>query len=195
MMFMNFPRLIAAAALFSFAGAQIPTSEGSTVVASSNPVTDPGAPAQSTVAPTSPAPAPVPGVTTTPVATSAPAVPTSAAAPTATTSTPRVVGAPGPTGGDPGPTTYRYTTTDANGATTVIIDTYTPSYGVITSTPIPSAGSIMPYDQYTSLYGGGSGGTGGKGLGSSAVRQYTAVGTGVTAAVVMCILGGVTMLL
>ncbi|KAG8692570.1 hypothetical protein FRC09_011106 [Ceratobasidium sp. 395] len=200
MMFMTAPRLIAAAAWLAFASAQFTSVDpagNSVIVSGSIDATGGTVPvAVGTVAPGTPG-APTPGApppaATTPVSTpaSSPApVPTSA--PAATSTTPRVVGQPGPTAGEPGPTTYRYTTVDANGATVVLTDTYTPSYGVTTLSTVPPAGSIMPYDQYTAMYGGGSGGGGG-GLGNSAARQYLPFG--IRATVVMCILGGVTMLL
>ncbi|KAB5596181.1 hypothetical protein CTheo_453 [Ceratobasidium theobromae] len=95
-----------------------------------------------------------------------------------TSTTPRVVGQPGPTDEDPGPTTYRYTTTLANGETVVITDTFTPSYGVTTIQTTAPAGTIIPYDQYTSIYGGGSGNQ----L-NNAIRRLAAFGAGASAIV------------
>ncbi|KAG9098394.1 hypothetical protein FRC06_006445 [Ceratobasidium sp. 370] len=197
MMFTTVSRLLVTATWLTFASAQtllstVPVPGGNTEIlsVSTDPVGNtvpvvvgtlvgPGTTPAATPGP--PASTPVPGTTTTPLATSAPAV---------TTTTPRVVGQPGPTAQDPGPTTYRYTTTDANGATIVITDTFTPSYGVTTIPTTAPAGTIIPYDQYTSAYGGGSNGGA---ISSGAARRFAAFGVGAT--VVMCVLGGVTLLL
>lgn len=79
-----------------------------------------------------------------------------------------------------------------NGQTIVLTDTYTPTYNVGTvSTPVVQ-GTIIPYDQYTSMYGGGSGsGSGSKP--SGAVRQFASFG--VSASAIICILGGIAVLL
>ncbi|CAE6492770.1 unnamed protein product [Rhizoctonia solani] len=158
-------RLFAAATLLAIARAQVTSTDvnGNPVVVSgsdplgiSTPVasTDPvGAPATTTPAVSTPAataPAPTAPQTTQAVPTTANAV---------TTTTPRVVGQPDPTTGEAGPTIYTYTTVDANGNTQIFVDTYTPTYDVTTVPFSPSAGTILPYDQYTSIYGGGSAGT------------------------------------
>ncbi|KAG8694140.1 hypothetical protein FRC08_008687 [Ceratobasidium sp. 394] len=106
MMFMNAPRLLAAAAWLTFASAQtflstVPVPDGNTEVLSVSTdlvgntvpivvgtLTGPGTTPAATPGLT-PTPTPAPGASTTPLATSAPAV---------TTTTPRVVGQPGPTG-------------------------------------------------------------------------------------------------
>ncbi|KAH7341648.1 hypothetical protein B0J17DRAFT_647396 [Rhizoctonia solani] len=150
-------RILAAAALLAIARAQVLSTDvnGNTIVVSTTPVaTDPvGVPATTTPAVSTP-------VATVPAPTApqtSQAVPTTANA--VTTTTPRVVGQPEPTGGEAGPTIYTYTTVDANGNTQILVDTYTPTYDVTTVPFSPSAGTILPYDQYTSIYGGGSAGT------------------------------------
>ncbi|KAG8743667.1 hypothetical protein FRC10_011636 [Ceratobasidium sp. 414] len=165
MMFTTVPRLLVAAAWLTFASAQTFLSTVPVIGTLTDPGTTPAATPGVTPTATS-----VPGTTTTttPLATSAPAV---------TTTTPRVVGQPGSTVADPGPTTYRYTTTDANGATIVLTDTFTPSYGVTTIQTTAPAGTIIPYDQYTSMYGSGSNGGS---ISSGATRQFAALGTGAT---------------
>ena len=52
------------------------------------------------------------------------------------------------------PTVYHYTTTDANGQTTVIRDTFTPSFPPSTNPPPPTAsGTILPYSSWLSIIG------------------------------------------
>ncbi|ELU40736.1 hypothetical protein AG1IA_05245 [Rhizoctonia solani AG-1 IA] len=95
------------------------------------------------------APAPAVPTVTTPVATQPPT--TQNVAPT---TTPRVVGQPAPTLASPEPTIYTYTTVDASGNTQTFVDTYTPTYDVTTVPFSAPAGTILPYGEYTSMYGG-----------------------------------------
>jgi len=92
---------------------------------------------------------------------------TSAAAVAASTTTPAAVapppdtpinqgpvGQPGPTITDQ-PTVYRYTTTDGNGDTTVVTDTFTPTFPASSGTPPPpsSTGTILNYSSWLSIIG------------------------------------------
>ncbi|CAE6473249.1 unnamed protein product [Rhizoctonia solani] len=141
-------RLFAAAALFAFAQGQITSTDpnGNTVIVSIS--TDlVGGTTPIVVSTVAPAPA-VPTVTT-PVATQPPT--TQNVAPT---TTPRVVGQPAPTLASPEPTIYTYTTVDASGNTQTFVDTYTPTYDVTTVPFSAPAGTILPYGEYTSMYGG-----------------------------------------
>jgi len=203
MLFMIISRLLAVAAWSTLVGAQtfqsvVPVDGNTVIIAiSTDPIAgtvpvviETLAPITDTAAVSTPlvTPAPVPSTaaaTSTPLAAPAPAV---------TTTTPRVVGQPDPTTGVAGPTTYRYTTTDMNGQTIVLTDTYTPTYNVGTvSTPVVP-GTIIPYDQYTSMYGGGSGSGSGSGrTPSGAVRQFASFG--VSASAIICVLGGIAVLL
>ncbi|KAJ1307662.1 hypothetical protein OPQ81_001755 [Rhizoctonia solani] len=139
-------RILTAAVLLAFTRAQSLSTDlnGNTIVVTA-PVAGSTVPALTT-----------PGLTTSSVATSQAAQTTPNAV---TTTTPRVVGQPGPTTGEAGPTIYTYTTVDGNGNTQTLVDTYTPTYDVTTVPYSAPAGTIIPYDQYTSIYGGGSGGT------------------------------------
>ncbi|KAG8687178.1 hypothetical protein FRC11_007641 [Ceratobasidium sp. 423] len=154
-------RLFAAAACLALARAQILSTDqnGNTVVMSistdlvggTTPVAEstiPAATTAPTLSTTSAATAPL---------TTSQAVQTSANA--VTTTTPRVVGQPQPTTGVAGPTIYTYTTVDGNGNTQILTDTYTPTYDVTTVPHSAPAGTIIPYDQYTSIYGSGSTGS------------------------------------
>ncbi|CUA78555.1 hypothetical protein RSOLAG22IIIB_13219 [Rhizoctonia solani] len=117
-----------------------------------------GVPATTTQA-VSTAPVATTPVATVPVTTALPttqAVPTTANA--VTTTTPRVVGQPEPTTGEAGPTIYTYTTVDANGNTQTGVDTYTPTYDVTSVAYSAPAGTIIPYSDYTSVYGGSTAG-------------------------------------
>ncbi|CAE6370410.1 unnamed protein product [Rhizoctonia solani] len=148
-------RLFAAAALFALARGQITSTDpnGNTVIVSIS--TDlVGGTTPIIVSTVAPNPA-VPPVATTPAATQPAQTTTQAAAPT---TTPRVVGQPAPTAASPEPTIYTYTTVDGSGNTQTFIDTYTPSYDVTTVPFSAPAGTIIPYDQYTSIYGGSGGG-------------------------------------
>ncbi|GJE85673.1 hypothetical protein PsYK624_017520 [Phanerochaete sordida] len=67
----------------------------------------------------------------------------------------------GPVGAPPattlaGPTVYTYTTTDANGATIGVVDTFTPIYAPSTPYTAMSTGTILPYSQWLSMVGGAS---------------------------------------
>lgn len=77
-----------------------------------------------------------------------------------------------------------------NGQTTVVIDTYTPTYNAGTISTAVAAGTIIPYEQYTSLYGGGSGSGS---VPSGAVRQFATFGA--SASAIICVLGGIVLLL
>ncbi|KAG8752860.1 hypothetical protein FRC11_007947 [Ceratobasidium sp. 423] len=159
-------RLFAAAACLALARAQILSTDlcrnGNTVVMSvstdlvggTTPVAENTIPAATTALTT-------PALSTTPAATAplttSQAIQTSANA--VTTTTPRVVGQPQPTTGVAGPTIYTYTTVDGNGNTQILTDTYTPTYDVTTVPHSAPAGTIIPYDQYTSIYGSGSTGS------------------------------------
>ncbi|CAE6463929.1 unnamed protein product [Rhizoctonia solani] len=148
-------RLFAAAALFAFVRGQITSTDpnGNTVIVSIS--TDlVGGTTPIIVSTVAPNPA-VPPATTTPVATQPAQTTTQATAPT---TTPRVVGQPAPTVGSAEPTIYTYTTVDGNGNTQTFTDTYTPTYDVTTVPFSAPAGTIIPYDQYTSIYGGSTGG-------------------------------------
>ncbi|EUC54656.1 hypothetical protein RSOL_064060 [Rhizoctonia solani AG-3 Rhs1AP] len=151
-------RILAISACFALAGAQILSTDvnGNTVVVSiSTDVVGGTAPiVVSTQAPVG-VPATTPALSTAPLTTATPT--TQAAATTANaapTTTPRVVGQPEPTTGEAGPTIYTYTTVDANGNTQTGIDTYTPTYDVTSVVHSVPAGTVIPYSQYTSMYGG-----------------------------------------
>ena len=63
------------------------------------------------------------------------------------------VGQPGPAPSG-APIVYQYTTTDSNGQTTVIIDTFTPSFAPTGSAPLPSdSGTILNYSSWLSIIG------------------------------------------
>ncbi|QRV89836.1 hypothetical protein RhiJN_17854 [Ceratobasidium sp. AG-Ba] len=195
-------RLLALAAWLSFTTAQtslstVPVIDGNTVVVAitTDPLGNTSPVVIGTVSdPALTTPAATPGLTTTTPVVGATSTPlATSAAPTVTSSTPRVVGQPGPTNADPGPTVYTYMTTDASGNPTQVVDTYTPNFvQATTSLYTPRVGSVIPYDQYTSMYGGGSGGGGSAAI-NSANRQNSRLGLG--AAAVMCILGGAAVLL
>ncbi|KZS99494.1 uncharacterized protein LAESUDRAFT_765467 [Laetiporus sulphureus 93-53] len=136
-----------------------------------------------------------PTTTTTPLTTTTMPV----AIPTTTTTTPAVVvGAP--TSTEAGLTTYYYTTTDAAGATEVILATFTPTFAPTTIPAAPShTGTILDYSQWLSLIGASSSATvsGGSELSSSSgasprwstQRGWMGVGT------VTGLLGGTWLLL
>jgi len=89
--------------------------------------------------------------------TLAPAITTtSTTTPTTTTTTEPVdqgpVGQPAPTGAAT-PTIFTYTTTDANGVTTAVIDTFTPSFIQSAQSPVLSTGTILDYSQWLSIVG------------------------------------------
>ncbi|KAF8604199.1 hypothetical protein BDV93DRAFT_606217 [Ceratobasidium sp. AG-I] len=197
MHFTTIPRLLAAAAWLALVRAQtfqstVPVPDGNTVVISVS--SDPIAGTVPVVIGTVSEVLPVTdsAAASTPLATQTPAATTPAAttAPGVTTTTPRVVGTPGATTDEAGPTTYRYTTTDANGQPVVMTDTYTPTYNVGTVSTAVAVGTIMPYDQYTSIYGGGSGSGS---TPSGAIKQLATFGA--SASAVICILGGIVLLL
>ncbi|CAE6410775.1 unnamed protein product [Rhizoctonia solani] len=187
-------RLFAAAACLALARAQILSTDlnGNTVVVSistdlvggTTPVIESTVPAATTPALTTPA------VSTTAAAT-APVTTSQATQTTAnavTTTTPRVVGQPEPTTGVAGPTIYTYTTVDGSGNTQTLTDTYTPTYDVTTVPHSVPAGTIIPYDQYTSIYGGGSGsGSTGSSQINGARRRWAGAGAliGVVAGMVL----------
>lgn len=64
------------------------------------------------------------------------------------------VGAPAPTATGPLPTTYEYTTTDVNGVTTVIHDTFTPSFAPTQAPPVQTfSATILGFSQWLSMVG------------------------------------------
>lgn len=63
------------------------------------------------------------------------------------------VGQPAPTGGPQSPTVYTYTTTDAAGLTTGIIDTFTPSFYQSQQSPSLSSGTILDYSSWIGMVG------------------------------------------
>jgi hypothetical protein len=52
-----------------------------------------------------------------------------------------------------GTTSYEYTTVDQFGATTIIHDTFTPTYNVLPSPSPPGVGTVLPLNQWTALIG------------------------------------------
>lgn len=61
---------------------------------------------------------------------------------------------PAPTATGAGtPTVYTYTTTDAAGATTAIIDTFTPTYYQSEVSPTPWTGTILNYSSWLAMIG------------------------------------------
>ncbi|KAJ3476138.1 hypothetical protein NLI96_g11370 [Meripilus lineatus] len=63
------------------------------------------------------------------------------------------VGQPAPTLQQAPSTVYTYTTTDANGNTVAIVDTYTPSFPSSRPPVRITSGSILPYSEWLSLVG------------------------------------------
>ncbi|KAI0346314.1 hypothetical protein BDW22DRAFT_1368756 [Trametopsis cervina] len=107
-------------------------------------------------------PAPVsPALPSTPAPPTAPVVtPTATPTPTPTPVQPTIpdgqqgpVGAPTPITGPAGAIVYTYTTTDANGAFTAIVDTFTPTSPASTPFTPTGSGTILNYSQYLSLVG------------------------------------------
>jgi hypothetical protein len=62
------------------------------------------------------------------------------------------VGQPAPTGVQ-GPTVYTYTTTDANGVTIAVVDTFTPSFATGPQTRTLMSGTILGYSSWLGIIG------------------------------------------
>ncbi|KII93919.1 hypothetical protein PLICRDRAFT_171621 [Plicaturopsis crispa FD-325 SS-3] len=62
------------------------------------------------------------------------------------------VGQPAATTGT-GVTIYTYTTTDANGVTTAVVDTFTPTYPPTVAVTPTGTGTVLPYSQWLSMVG------------------------------------------
>ncbi|KAK0495309.1 hypothetical protein EDD18DRAFT_1171616 [Armillaria luteobubalina] len=100
-----------------------------------------------------------------------------------------VVGAPAATtDGDPhGPTPYTYTTA-IGGVTTLVEDTFTPTFAATTPSTAPATGSIMDFSQYESIYGTVSASSANSG---AVVLVSQKALTGLVVTTVICLLGGV----
>jgi len=84
--------------------------------------------------------------------------PTTALATTATTTAVQQgpVGQPAATGVQT-PTVYTYTTVNANGVTTAIIDTFTPTFYQSAQSPVLSSGTVLDYSSWLSMIGTNTG--------------------------------------
>ncbi|KAL4251349.1 hypothetical protein ABKN59_005656 [Abortiporus biennis] len=64
------------------------------------------------------------------------------------------VGQPPVTTGPAAPTVYQYTTTDANGETIAVVDTFTPTFPTtVPKTSFSTTGSVLDLSQYLSIVG------------------------------------------
>ncbi|TCD65558.1 hypothetical protein EIP91_002522 [Steccherinum ochraceum] len=139
-------------------------------------------------------PAGIPTTQTLSTVTAALAAP--AAATTATTTTPEgqqgPVGQPPVTSGPAPPTVYQYTTTDANGNTVAIQDTFTPTFGPTQPPSAPASGTILSFSQWLSQIGTNTP----QALNDASPRWHLSSGwLAITSGLVSCFLGGVYLVL
>lgn len=126
-----------------------------------------------------------------------PAVPTTTSTTAATTTTTLgqgPVGQPAPTGAQ-SPTVYTYTTTDANGVTTAVIDTFTPTFFQSTHSPVLSTGTILDYSSWLSMVGTNTGNAQATQATGGQLSMLPSAWRGVLGAAVSCIFGAAWLVL
>lgn len=104
------------------------------------------------------------------------------------------VGQPAPTGVATA-TVYTYTTTDANGVTTGIVDTFTPTYYQSQQSPTPTTGTILNYSSWLSMVGTNTAASSSQQASGATIKYMSGGSYGVLLAVLSSIVGGTWMVL